>query len=38
MEGLLLPAGEYTVRIEPTSGAGVTKKVQIEAGKTVIVK
>ena len=38
-QGLLLPPGEYTVRIEPTSGGSpVSKKVQIEAGKTVIVQ
>jgi hypothetical protein len=38
-QGLLLPAGEYTVRIEPTAGGSpVSKKVQIEAGKTVIVQ
>jgi hypothetical protein len=37
-QGVLLPAGSYTVRIEPLSGGGVTKKVQIEVGKTVIVE
>jgi len=37
-QGLLLPPGEYTVRIEPVSGgSAVAKKVQIEAGKTVLV-
>jgi len=35
---LELPAGEYEVRIEPSSGQPVTQKVKIEAGKTVIVK
>jgi hypothetical protein len=38
VQGLLLPPGEYTVRIEPSSGGNsTTKKVQIEAGKTVVV-
>ncbi|MGP8245655.1 MAG: PEGA domain-containing protein [Bryobacteraceae bacterium] len=38
-QGLLLPPGEYTVRIEPLSGGNkVEKKVQIEAGKTVVVE
>jgi hypothetical protein len=38
-QGLLLPPGEYTVRIEPVSGGNkVEKKVQIEAGKTVVVE
>lgn len=38
-QGVLLPAGEYTVRIEPVSGADkVEKKVRIEAGRTVIVE
>lgn len=38
-QGVLLPPGEYTVRIEPLSGGGtVEKKVQIESGKTVIVE
>ena len=35
---LQLPVGEYTVRIEPTSGQPVTQKVKIEANKTIIVK
>ena len=34
---LMLPVGEYTVRIEPTSGSPITQKVKIEAGKTVLV-
>jgi len=38
-QGILLPAGEYMVRIEPVSGGNaVSKKVQIEADKTVIVE
>lgn len=38
-QGMLLPAGEYTVRIEPVSGGNkVEKKVRIEAGKTVVVE
>jgi hypothetical protein len=37
-QGLKLPAGEYTVRIEPTSGQPITQKVKIEANQTVIVK
>jgi hypothetical protein len=37
-QGLMVPPGEYTVRIEPAAGGSpVTKKVQIEAGKTVVV-
>jgi hypothetical protein len=38
-QGMLLPAGEYTVRIEPlTGGNKVEKKVKVEAGKTVVVE
>ena len=37
-QGLLLNPGEYTVKIVPASGSPVTKTVQIEADKTVIVK
>ena len=38
-QGMLLPPGKYTVRIEPLSGGGVVaKKVQIEADKTVVVE
>jgi hypothetical protein len=37
-QGLLLPPGEYTVRIEPTSGAAIEKKVTLEAGKTAVVR
>jgi hypothetical protein len=35
---LKLPAGEYNVRIEPTSGQPVVKKVTVVAGQTVIVE
>jgi hypothetical protein len=35
---LKLPAGEYTVKIAPTSGAPVEKKVTVVAGQTVIVE
>jgi hypothetical protein len=35
---LMLPVGEYSVRVEPSSGSPVTQKIKIEAGKTVIVK
>jgi hypothetical protein len=38
VQGLLLPPGEYEVRLEPFSGAPVSQKVKIEANKTVIVK
>ena len=34
---LMLPEGEYTVRVEPSSGAPITQKIKIEAGKTVLV-
>jgi len=37
-QGLLLQPGEYTVRIEPRSGAVIEKKVTIEAGKTTDVR
>jgi hypothetical protein len=38
-QALLLPPGEYTVRIEPVSGGvQVSKTIQIEAGKTVVVE
>ena len=38
-QGLKLPVGEYTVRIEPTNGGPVvTKKVTVEADKTVMVE
>lgn len=35
---LMLPVGEYTVRVEPASGSPITQKVKIEEGKTVVVK
>ena len=39
MQALLLPAGEYKVRIEPVSGGTpVNQTIKLEAGKTVIVK
>jgi hypothetical protein len=38
-QGLLLPPGEYEVRVEPTAGgAPVTQKVKLEADRTVVVK
>ena len=38
-QGLKLPAGAYTVRIEPVSGGNpVSQKVTIEAGKRSVVK
>lgn len=37
-QGIQLNPGEYEVKIEPTSGQPVAKKVTVEAGKTVIVK
>jgi PEGA domain len=37
-QGLKLPVGEYTVRIEPPTGQAVTQKVKIEAEKSVMVK
>lgn len=38
-QGLLLTPGTYTVKIESSSGgAPVSKTVQVEAGKTVVVK
>jgi hypothetical protein len=37
-QGLMVPPGEYTVRIDPAAGGSAfTKAVQIEAGKTVVV-
>jgi len=35
---LMLPVGEYTVRVEPAGGAPITQKIKIEEGKTVIVQ
>ncbi|HXA51297.1 MAG TPA: PEGA domain-containing protein [Candidatus Acidoferrum sp.] len=37
-QALNLPVGEYSVRIEPTTGQAVNQKVTIEAGKSVMVK
>lgn len=37
-QGLMLPVGEYDVRIEPSSGPPIKQHVKIEADKTVIVK
>ena len=37
-QALMVPPGEYTVRIDPVAGGSpFTKKIQIEAGKTVVV-
>jgi hypothetical protein len=37
-QGLMVPPGEYTVRIDPVAGGSAfTKKVHIEGGKTVVV-
>ena len=39
MQALLLPAGEYKVRIEPVSGGTpINQTIKLEAGKTVVVK
>jgi len=37
-QGLLLPPGEYAVKIVPASGQPITQSVKIETDKTVIVK
>ena len=37
-QGIQLNPGEYEVKIEPTSGTPVVRKVKVEAGKTEIVK
>jgi len=37
-QGLLLPPGEYEVRIEPANGTPVVKKVTVVADKTVVVE
>ncbi len=37
-QGILIPPGEYEVRIEPLSGNPITTKVKVEADKTVLVK
>jgi PEGA domain len=38
LQGLLLPPGEYSVRVVPPSGAPHEEKIKIEADKTVIVR
>ena len=39
LQGILLPPGDYTVRIEPLAGGNVVKTtVKVEADKTVMVK
>ena len=35
---MMLPVGEYAVRIERTSGGPINQKVKIEQGKTVVVQ
>jgi hypothetical protein len=37
-QGMKLPAGEYTVRIDPVGGTPVSRKVTIVANKTIIVQ
>jgi len=37
-QALMIPPGEYDVRIEPTNGAPIKQHVKVEADKTVIVK
>ncbi|PWT99626.1 MAG: hypothetical protein C5B51_26805 [Terriglobia bacterium] len=37
-QGLLLPPGDYAVKIVPASGSPIAQNVKIEADKTVIVK
>ena len=34
---LMLPVGEYSVRVEPSSGSPINQKVKIEEGKTILV-
>ena len=34
---LMLPVGEYSVRVEPSGGTPINQKVKIEDGKTVLV-
>lgn len=39
VQGVLLPAGEYSVRVEPVAGGNpIAQKIQIQAGKTSVVK
>jgi hypothetical protein len=33
----MLPVGEYSVRVEPSTGTPINQKIKIEAGKTVLV-
>jgi hypothetical protein len=37
-QGILLPPGDYTIKIEPKAGSPVSKTVKVEADKTVIVQ
>jgi hypothetical protein len=38
-QAMLLPPGEYSIRIEPLAGGGTpARKIQIEAGKTIVVE
>lgn len=37
-QGLRVPAGEYSIRIDPANGSGSTQKVKVEADKTVIIQ
>lgn len=37
-QGIQLPAGEYTVRVEPTAGEPFYGKVQVQEGKALIFK
>lgn len=37
-QGLLIPAGQYTVRVEPTSGAPYEEKVTLTANQITIVR
>jgi hypothetical protein len=34
----MLPAGDYAVKIVPTSGAPISQNVKVEVDKTVLVK
>ena len=34
---LMLPVGEYTVRVEPLGGAPINQKIKIEEGKTILI-
>jgi hypothetical protein len=37
-QGILLPPGEYEVKIEPLSGQPISRNVKVEANQTVLVK